>query len=1032
MKIIYSMLLILLTVLVGTANPVFAQESKAMLDSSGVYIKMNDLGKALEWAKKARDFSLKKNGDRDTVYIASFNSIAEIYYYLGNLPKAIENSEKCIKLVEEVIGKESFEYVNNIGTLALFYNKSGRGDEAEKYYTESLELSRKIYTTDHQLLAWTIGNNAMFLGRRGKLDEAESLYRESIAMSRRIYQEDDPLLSWIVGGFASFMYEKGNFKEAEKYYLESLAMKRRMFKTDHPELALCINNLASLYTSAGRYAEAEPLNLEALEKRKRLYKGDHPGLANSYHVVGYFYEKAGRINEAIKYYTLAIEMRRRIYKVPHRGLLASINNLGTLYLRQGNIEKAEPYIMESERLCRQIYPGDNKQKATIIQSSGGFYTEKGDLDTAEAKYKEAYDIKSRLNNGINNDIASIQFCLADCYYQMNKYEESEKYFTDAMSIYKKLYPDGHIQISTCALGMAQLYDKMNKYEESEKLILEALAIERKIIDNFFPSLSAKEKQMFWRKDFKNHFEAFNSFAVHRSETNPNIISNLYDLRLYSKAILFNSTSKVKKRILKSKDSVLIKTYKQWRSYKEELVKLYSITEKEQKRKGINIDSIETKANTLEKELSLKSEQFKQSYEKKKIGWRTIQAVLNPDEAAVEVIRFRLNLNNRFTDTVYYAFLIINENTVDHPDMFVLKNGNELEKEFYNYYRKQIKDKQLDDKSFKRYWHDLHEKLKGYKKIYFSTDGIYNKLNPATLMLDTKTYLLDIYDIQQINSTKDILLSFYQSKQESNILNDAVLIGNPNFSLSLAEVRQAGEALDQEDAIDEDIDDDIEIATTRGIILSSLPGTEKEINDIEEFLSKKKWQVSSYLGDMALKKAIKSANSPRVLHIATHGLFLEDIGQNKSSLFAFEKDKMIENPLLRSGLFFTGADNYLKADSSKPSGDDNGILTAYEAMNLDLDHTELVVLSACETGLGEIINGEGVFGLRRAFQQAGAKTIIMSLWAVSDRATQELMSSFYRHWVSGMTKREAFQKAQEEIKAKYKDPYYWGAFVMVGE
>ena len=219
---------------------------------------------------------------------------------------------------------------------------------------------------------------------------------------------------------------------------------------------------------------------------------------------------------------------------------------------------------------------------------------------------------------------------------------------------------------------------------------------------------------------------------------------------------------------------------------------------------------------------------------------------------------------------------------------------------------------------------------------------------------------------------------------------------------------------------------------RDINLTSLPGTEKEILDIEKFLKSRKWDVKSFLGDSALKVSIKTVKNPRVLHIATHGLFLEDVELESSQVFGFEQKKMIENPLLRSGLFFTGADNYLKAEENKPTGDENGLLTAYEAMNLNLDNTELVVLSACETGLGEIKNGEGVYGLQRAFLVAGARTIIMSLWNVSDQVTQELMIKFYTKWLAGKTKREAFREAQMEIMEDYPGFYYWGAFIMIGE
>jgi len=214
----------------------------------------------------------------------------------------------------------------------------------------------------------------------------------------------------------------------------------------------------------------------------------------------------------------------------------------------------------------------------------------------------------------------------------------------------------------------------------------------------------------------------------------------------------------------------------------------------------------------------------------------------------------------------------------------------------------------------------------------------------------------------------------------------------------------------------------------------LPGTATEVQSIRELLREKNWNVSSYQGEQALEEVVKKAASPRVLHLATHGFFMAD-EPAKAGTRGGGQSSGEEDPMLRSGLFFAGADRTLNMEAPI-DGMENGVLTAYEATALNLQGTELVVLSACETARGHVQYGEGVFGLGRALQEAGAEAVLMSLWSVPDQETQELMTQFYTNWLGGMDEPEALRRAEiterEVVKARYgKDlPYYWGAFVLV--
>jgi CHAT domain-containing protein len=275
------------------------------------------------------------------------------------------------------------------------------------------------------------------------------------------------------------------------------------------------------------------------------------------------------------------------------------------------------------------------------------------------------------------------------------------------------------------------------------------------------------------------------------------------------------------------------------------------------------------------------------------------------------------------------------------------------------------------------------------------------------------YLVDDKSIVLLSNSKD-LIEIKGRKVKTNRASSASVFGFPKYFLGSQEIEKR---IDTKRSSGERALSDIDRSG-----IAELPGTKVEVEKVGGILKSMHLNVDAYLAENASEELVKGVHHPGILHLATHGYFFDD-DKAGGRLGNFS------DPMLRAGLLFSGSANFLQ-DNIYPSND-NGVLTAFEATNLGLDNTDLVVLSACETGKGEVQNGEGVYGLQRAFQTAGAKSILMSLWKVDDEATQQLMTLFYEKWMSGQSKAEAFKQAQLELKAKFPNPYYWGAFVMMG-
>jgi CHAT domain-containing protein len=481
---------------------------------------------------------------------------------------------------------------------------------------------------------------------------------------------------------------------------------------------------------------------------------------------------------------------------------------------------------------------------------------------------------------------------------------------------------------------------------------------------------------------------------------------VYNNILATKALLLSSNIKLLDKILHSKDSILIALYNEWVSEKEYQISLLSFSKKQLQEQGIDLEQIQSNIERLEKDMSQRSELFFKEKLSHKVIWEDVRSKLQENEFAIEIIRFR-QFNKVFTDSVLYAALILDRNTKDNPDMVLLPNGKQMEKRYLKYFRNTATLNAPDEFSYNVYWQPIKNKIPDGALVYLSSDGVYNQINLEMMpKKGTENYVIDQNQIVLLTNTKDLLQmetmtagnnSRKKTKEPKKLVNTNpyVFCGSPVF--------YTGNKVTKKNVPD-------------------LPGAEKEIIDLNTLLVSSDKSTLMLIDQNVTEDTIKSLRSPKVLHIATHGYFKESKAGNE--------DDIASNPLLNSGLMLRGSGDIVDNPDNKYVNQKEGILTAYEAMDLPLENTDIVVLSACETGRGEVQVGEGVYGLQRAFLIAGAKSIIISLFKVNDEVTQKLMVSFYQKWLKSGDKRQAFVEAKKEIKQQYKEPIYWGAFLMI--
>ncbi|HYC86138.1 MAG TPA: CHAT domain-containing protein [Chryseosolibacter sp.] len=500
-----------------------------------------------------------------------------------------------------------------------------------------------------------------------------------------------------------------------------------------------------------------------------------------------------------------------------------------------------------------------------------------------------------------------------------------------------------------------------------------------------------------REKFPDHFPALASQAL----------NNL----LFTKSVSLKGTRKRKQAFLKANDPAITELYERWISKKQQLIRAYRQSEdpvlKSEIAAGMDsLKSLQSQVNRLENELAARAKDFKKYLKLEAPDWKLVKNKLKEGEAAVELVRFEWRDKVYYSDTAYYAAYIVT-NQSSHPEVVYLKQpARDLEQKFYRLYQNNIKYKLRDGESYNNFWKPIRDAIPAAKTIYFSPDGIYHLISLPTLFNPASgRYLLDEVDIRNTTGLMDIV------EQETDApITTAVLFGRPSYKLE--QQPTGSQAGDETRSF---------VSNFRNNSVADLPGTEEEVVAIGAAMKEHGVQPEIYMRENATEGNLYRVRSADILHIATHG-YWHDAGRANEGYRLF-------NAMVNSGLLMSGVVNYYSQHEYPPTHD--GILTAYEAQNLELENTSLVILSACETSLGHMDAGEGIYGLQRAFRTAGAKCTMTSLWKVDDQATRDFMIEFYNSYLKTRNKFEAFKLAQKTVKEKYASPYYWGAFILSG-
>ncbi|MFC2172432.1 tetratricopeptide repeat protein [Acidobacteriota bacterium] len=1024
-----------------------------------LYYQVGEYGNAKSAQERTLAIQQKSLGSRHSEVANSMSSLGEILRVQGDYSAALGYHQKALMIHRETLDPGNPQIAESLMNKAFLHYSMGDYSDALPLLHEALTINEKAFGPEHPMVAHAVNSLGAILYLMGEYEQAQSLYEKALAMDEKLLGDDHPDIMSRLSNLALLLHQKGKYNEAVQLYERALSIAEKGSGPDHPMIVPALNNYAQLLMTMGYYEKAKLLYERAMKISIKAYGSEHQRTAQLINDIAGILERTGDTAGALKYYERALDIYLKVLDPDHFFTAISLNNIGRLHLKQGNFKEARDF-----------------------------------LERALLNHEKAIGPEHPLTTKPLTNLAHLELKTGD-------YKESLLLFERAITIQETSLGKDHPQVAKSLLYHSQALRKSGAIDQALASILRAEEIGRehfRLTIRYLPEKDALR----YAKIRTCGLDMSLSLAIDNFNKAPSEISGIWDTLIHSRALVLEEMA-TRNLALWETDrpeiSLLIQDYVSAQQRMANLsVRGTKGLSPETYRKLL--DKARQEKEQTEEMLAKESAIFRLEVEKRDIDLKEIAASLPRKSVLVAYARYNHFQESRkdpeSQEGLLQKKISEDSNVVPSYLAFVLRQGHadptvvqlgtasDMEELVSNWRRELIqeetdrwRDPKVAENDYRKTaaalrkmaWDPLAIQPSDVEQIFIVPDGIFHLVNFAALPWGKDRYLVEAGpSFHYLSAERDIAAVSVATERGK----DLFALGGPDFEVA----DHSGALSVSNNVLEADKPEKIAaLQSFRGersgcgdfnsLRFSALSSSLDEVGIISNLWKMKlkskgdrkpkesdaafKRSKDAFVltGPLASEAAFKrQASGKRVLHLATHGFFLgsdcpSTLDVTDSQLFFAELEKtrsssfVGENPLLLSGLALAGANHREKAGPD----DEDGILTAEEIAAMDLNGVEWAVLSACNTGLGEIKAGEGVFGLRRAFQIAGARTVIMSLWSVEDKAALEWMKDLYKaRFVNEMSTAESVHhatlKSFRRAKKKYRSthPYYWAGFVAAGD